>query len=99
MNQIDIVKSNIRALYRDKQVVHAIIRSHRSKAEEQNVLSIIVKAVYANVFEVEEINAPKPKIYTFQYVDVITKEIDIKELEGTFPKSIDIKRPRPRKVH
>lgn len=69
------------------------------KSCEQNSISVVIKAVYANVFEIEEINSKKPKTYTFQYADVITKEIDIQELEGTLPKSIDIKRSRPRKVN
>lgn len=99
MNQIDIVKRNIYALYKEHKAVHACIRLRHMKSCEQNSISAVIKAVYANVFEIEEINTKKPKTYTFQYVDVITKEINIQELDGTLPKSIDIKRPRPRKVY
>lgn len=95
MNQIEIVKSNILALYRSQQVVHASIRTRRSATEHQK---LIVKAVYTNFFEVEDMNAPKPKTYTFQYVDVITKDIDIKELEGVLPKPVEMKHPRHRNV-
>ena len=97
MNQIDIVKRNIAALYKSHKVVHANIRFPRhSRTEEQDLLSIVINAVYANVFEVKDINSTRPQTYTFQYVDVITKEIDIKEMEGVLPKIVDIKRPRQR---
>lgn len=61
MNQIEIVKSNILALYRSQQVVHASIRTQRSATGHQNLLKLLVKAVYTNFFEVEDINAPKPQ--------------------------------------
>lgn len=97
MNQIDIVKRNIAALYKSHKVVHANIRFPRhSRTEAQDLLSIVINAVYANVFEVKDINSTRPQTYTFQYVDVITKEIDIKEMEGVLPKIVDIKRPRQR---
>lgn len=70
MNQIDIIKRNIYALYKEHKAVHACIRLRHMKSSEQNSISV-----------------------------VITKEIDIQELDGTLPKSIDIKRPRPRKVY
>lgn len=98
MNQIEIVKSNILALYRSQQVVHASIRTQRSATENQDLHKIVVKAVYTNIFVVEDMNAPKPQTYTFQYVDVITKDIDIKELEGVLPKPVEMKHPRRRNI-
>ena len=47
----------------------------------------IIKALYANMFEVEDRNAKPPKTYVYQYVDVITKEIEILEIANSIPRN------------
>ena len=50
-------------------------------------LPVVIKALYANMFEVEDRNAKPPKTYVYQYVDVITKEIEILEIANSIPRN------------
>lgn len=86
MNQIDIVKSKIAALYKAHTNVHVNIKLKNHKKEELNNLPVVIKAIYANMFEVEDRNANPPKTYVYQYVDVITREIEILEIADSIPR-------------
>ncbi|MBQ6017684.1 MAG: hypothetical protein IJI83_05535 [Oscillospiraceae bacterium] len=87
MNQLEIVKSKIAALYKVHPNVHVNIKLKDHKKGEITNLPVVIKALYANMFEVEDRNAKPPKTYVYQYVDVITKEIEILEIANSIPRN------------
>ncbi len=40
-----------------------------------------IKSVHKNIFRIEENSTGSPKIHTFQYTDIITKQIIIDKIE------------------
>lgn len=92
MNQVEIVKSKIKEFYGSHSVIHVNVRNPR-KTELINQPAVIT-AVYANLFEIEDLGSKSHKTYTHQYVDVITKEVEIIEITGNLPQPLEISRAR-----
>lgn len=78
-SQLDIIKSKINNLYVKKSVIHINVTLTNPRVNLKNQTAII-KNVYPHIFQIEECNGDNPKCYTLQYTDVLTKQIDILEL-------------------
>lgn len=96
MNQAEIIKDYIIYLYKHHPNIHVNIRSKQLRDQEFRNVPVTITGVYPNIFEIKEKNEKKPKRYTFQYVDVVTREIEVIELSGLLQKlqPVQLKNPR-----
>ena len=79
MNSIDIIKNGIRMLYKTNPNIHVNVSLATPKLNLRNQ-SVLIKGVYPHVFQIEERGAEHLVCHTLQYVDVLTKNIEILEL-------------------
>ena len=79
MNSLDIIKSQIKNLYETNPRVHINISISHPRIHLKND-PVKITGVYKNVFRIEENSSGIPKYHTLQYTDVLTKEIEIVEL-------------------
>lgn len=79
-NNLSVIKSQIMCLYKNNPNVHINIFARTERKHIENV-SAEITAVYPNIFiaKLKENNIEKS--YTFQYVDLLTHNIEIKELK------------------
>ena len=82
MNSIDLIKSKILSMYKTNSRVHVNISMGNPKKYLRNIPAVI-KAVYPHVFQLEDCSANSSGCHTFQYVDVLTKNIEIIELANS----------------
>ena len=75
MTILDEIKRRIQILYRTNPNVHIWVSLNRPKIHIENQEARIT-AVYPNLFEIET----QGRRYTAQYVDVLTKNVQILEL-------------------
>lgn len=80
MNELDFIKLRIKKLYESKPNIHINISIAHPKLNLTND-PVIIKGVYPHVFRIEECSSGVPKCHTLQYTDVLTKQIEIIELE------------------
>ena len=79
MTNIEYIKDRIFNLYKTNPKVHVNICMTNPKVNINND-SAVIKGVYKNIFQIEETNSGFAKTHTFQYNDVLTKRIEIVEL-------------------
>lgn len=86
MNSIDRIKGGIAGLYKSNPAVHVNVTLTPSRAKKTTLCNqpVVITGVFPNVFQIEEYSSGTPKRYTHQYVDVLTKNIEILELNGMF---------------
>ena len=77
---VNDIRHGIQVLYRTNQDVHVSVSTNRPKINIKNQKARI-NAVYPNVFVIES----NGKLYTAQYVELITKDIQIPELWPLVP--------------
>ncbi len=78
-NSLSLIKRQIIYLYKANTQVHIDITNKSSRKYLTNVPAVIT-AVYPNIFTARLQENNIERNYTFQYVDLITHNIEIKEL-------------------
>ena len=84
MNALDAIRENIQALYERNPHIHVNISIRHPKLCLKNDPAFI-KEVYPRVFRLEEYSSGSPVCHTVQYAEVLTKQIQIVELEENTP--------------
>lgn len=76
------IRSKVQYLFQTNPNVHVnvSVRYPRTPRKTLTDIPVVIKGVYPNVFQVEDISSGKPKIYMHQYNEIATKEIEILEL-------------------
>ena len=80
MNTLSIIKSKIQELYQSNPNIHI----HVSIAKPRIILKnepVVIKGVYPHIFQIEEQYGDTVKCHTLQYADILTKNIQILELD------------------
>ena len=80
MNSIDIIKSKIKSLYETNPSIHVNVSLNTPKINLHNKAVVLV-CVYPHVFRIEDRSGGRAEQYTLQYVDVLTKNIEIVALK------------------
>lgn len=81
MNTTDHIKNRIIELYNTNPNVHVNVCITSPKVNVKND-PVLIKGVYKNIFQIEETSSGFAKTHTFQYNDVLTKRIQIVELDN-----------------
>ncbi len=83
MNSIETIKNRIAILYKTNPNIHVNVSlaSPRTKKVKLYNQPAVIKGVYPNVFQIEERISGISRYHTHQYVDVLTKSIEILELD------------------
>lgn len=84
MNALDSLREKIRGLYETNPNIHVNITIQHPKLCLKNDPAVI-KEIYPRVFRLEEYSSGIPKCHTVQYAEVLTKQIQIVELEENAP--------------
>ena len=84
MNSIDLIKAEIMSLYKTNPHIHVNISLGNPKKILRNTPAVI-KAVYPHVFQLEDCSTSSSGCHTFQYADILTKNIEIIELANSIP--------------
>ena len=79
-NVLSQIKSQITNLYKQNSQIHLDI-SQKNKKSCLSDVSGEITAIYPNIFTVLLNEDDSKKSYAFQYVDLITHNISIKELD------------------
>ena len=79
MNTLSLIKSQVMYLFKTNPKVHIDISSRSDRKHLTNAPAII-SAVYPNIFTARLKEDGIERKYTFQYVDLLTHTIEIKEL-------------------
>ena len=79
MNALSLIKSQVMYLFKTNPKVHIDISSRSNRKHLANAPAIIT-AVYPNIFTARLKEDVIERKYTFQYVDLLTHTIEIKEL-------------------
>lgn len=76
------IRSKVQYLFQTNPNVHVnvSVRYPRTPRKTLTDIPVVIKGVYPNVFQIEDISSGKPKIYMHQYNEIATKEIEILEL-------------------
>ncbi len=80
MNSIDIIKSKIKSLYETNPSIHVNVSLNTPKISFKNKPVLLI-GVYPHVFRIEDRSGGRAELHTLQYVDVLTKNIEIVELK------------------
>ncbi len=80
MTLLDTIKSKIRGLYESNPNIHINVSISHPKVCLKNEPAVL-KGVYPHIFQIEEHSSGYPKCHTVQYTDVITKQVEIVEME------------------
>lgn len=79
MTSLDAVRYKLNELYHTHPQIHVNVSLSNPKVSVRNE-AVIIKDVYPHIFRIEEYSSGSPKCYTWKYVDVLTKDIQIVEL-------------------
>ena len=79
MNTLSLIKSQVMYLFKTNPKVHIDISSRSNRKQLANAPAIIT-AVYPNIFTARLKEDGIERKYTFQYVDLLTPTLEIKEL-------------------
>ena len=80
MQNIDLIKAKIKALYENESEIHIDVHSTRPKIKVVNAVATIT-GVYRNLFTIEALENGAKKLYTVQYTDLFIGKVKISELE------------------
>lgn len=79
MNSVDIIRNKLMELYRKNPHIHINLSTTYQKGNLKNGQYVII-GVYPHIFQIEEQSSRTPKRYTFQYTDVMLRNVEILEL-------------------
>ena len=79
MTTLSLIKSKVMYLFKTNPKVHIDISNRNFRKHKKNI-SAIITGIYPNVFTARLKENDVEKNYTFQYVDIFTHTIEIKEL-------------------
>lgn len=94
MQIIDEIRDNIKMLYETNPNVHVSIETKSPRKTSLNNVPALIKGVYPHMFMIEDKSSDTSKIYTHNYTEIITKDIQIQELTCNIEQNIDIGRKR-----
>lgn len=80
MTALDAIHDQIDRLYHTQPRIHIHVTLTHPRVSLRNE-TVLLKGVYPHIFQIEECSSGAPKLRTLQYVDVLTKNIEILELE------------------
>lgn len=80
MSALDLIKSQIKALYETNPNIHINISLSHPRSSFTND-PVVIKGVYPHVFRIEETSSGVPKCHTLQYTDVLTGQVSIEEMK------------------
>ncbi len=80
MSALDLIKSQIKALYETNPNIHINISLSHPRLSFTND-PVVIKGVYPHVFRIEETSSGVPKCHTLQYTDVLTGQVSIEEMK------------------
>ena len=80
MTTLSLIKSQIMYLFNKNTKVHIDISNKSDRKHLTNVPAVIT-AVYPNIFTARLKEGDIERNYTFQYVDLLTHTMEIKELK------------------
>lgn len=79
-NTLTIIKSEITEIYRKNQKIHIDFGARSKRKNFKNVPAVIT-AVYPNIFTARLKDSEGEEDCTFQYADILTRGIVVRELE------------------
>lgn len=89
MNILDTVRNNIRELYDTDPSIHVNVVVKNPRRTTLSNLPVVIKGVYPHMFQIEDRSKGKPMLYSHLYTDVITKDIEIRELTCSIEQNAD----------
>ena len=88
---IQLIKDKVKHLYDNNQMIHLHIKAKKLKNKKQEFdVEAKIQGIYSSIFTVKECNVVNPKTYSFQYTELLIRDIAILEI-GTFPEQPKIK--------
>lgn len=78
MTKLEMIKSRVNYLYTHSPKVRMNVKLMHPRLELNND-PVEIKAVYKNVFRIEEYSTGVPKCHTLQYTDILTGQFQIVE--------------------
>lgn len=81
MINLSLIKSQVMHLFKTNPKVHIDISNKSDRKHLTNVPAVIT-AVYPNIFTARLKEDAMERNYTFQYVDLLTHTVEIKELNN-----------------
>ncbi|MBE6897186.1 MAG: hypothetical protein E7477_08850 [Ruminococcaceae bacterium] len=78
---VDKIRRQINYLYLKHPNIHIIMRlpHHKRKSE---IIPVIIKNVYPNLFVVTEKNNEHEELHTIMYTEILTNHIEVLELKN-----------------
>ena len=80
MTELNMIKKDILHLYKTNPNIHMDVSISRPKISLKNAKATIT-GIYPHIFQITENSSGVPKNHTIQYVDILTKNIAILELQ------------------
>ena len=80
MTLLDIIKSKIQKLYKINPNIHINVSLTSPRVHLKNE-PVVIKGVYPHIFQIEERTTGSPKSHTFQYTDVLQRNVEILEMD------------------
>lgn len=81
MTHLDEIKCKLNELYHTQPNIHINVSISHPKVSLQNE-AVVIKGIYSHIFQIEEFSSGFPKRRTIQYNDILTKNIEIVELNN-----------------
>ena len=81
MYSLEEIKTKIERLYRKAPNIHVSVNLSHPRLVIKESQAVIV-GVYSNIFLIEERDSGYPRTHSLQYIDVLTKQIVIAELDN-----------------
>ncbi|HJD22883.1 MAG TPA: hypothetical protein H9694_01930 [Firmicutes bacterium] len=79
MTSLEAIRSKIKGLYKSNPNIHVSVSTSHPRICLKNEPAVL-KGVYPHIFQIEERSSGVPKCHTIQYTEVITKQIELVEL-------------------
>lgn len=79
MNSLNAIKHGVQRLYATNPNIHINVSVSQPKTHLKNH-PVTIKAVYPNVFRVEDHSGDALSCHTVQYAEVLTRQVEIIEL-------------------
>ncbi len=80
MKTIEQIKEGIRHLFETDPNIHVSISMSHPKRSVKDA-SVMILDVYPHIFRIRETACDSPKCYSVQYTEVLTGQVEIRELE------------------
>lgn len=80
MTAFDFIKNKVKNLYETNPNIHVNLSMSHPRIYVKND-HVKITGVYKNVFRIEEYSTGTPKSHTFQYTDILTKQVEVAEIQ------------------